>query len=73
MYPDLSKVTVHSSPYAGPIYLKLGFNRIGNVLTEHGITCIPMELLFQEKGAHQRREADGEKFKDFPIIHACPC
>ena len=46
MHPDLSKVTVHSSPYAEPIYLKLGFNKIGNVRTEHGITYIPMELLF---------------------------
>jgi len=44
--PDLSKVTVYSSPYAEPIYLKLGFNKIGNVRTEYGITYIPMELLF---------------------------
>jgi hypothetical protein len=42
--PDLSKVTVHSSPYAEPIYLKLGFNKIGNVRTENGIRYIPMEL-----------------------------
>lgn len=44
--PDLSKVTVHSSPYAEPIYLKLGFDKIGNVRKEHGIKYIPMELLF---------------------------
>jgi predicted GNAT family N-acyltransferase len=42
--PDLSKVTVHSSPYAEPIYLKMGFNKIGNARTEHGVMYIPMEL-----------------------------
>ena len=46
MNPDLSKLTVHSSPYAEPIYLKLGFNKIGHVRTERGITYIPLELLF---------------------------
>jgi hypothetical protein len=44
--PGLSKVTVHSSPYAEPIYLKMGFNKTGNARMEHGIMYIPMELLF---------------------------
>ncbi len=43
---DLKKVTVHSSRYAEPIYLKMGFHKVGNVTTERGITYIPMELLF---------------------------
>ena len=40
--PDLWKVTVHSSPYAESIYLKMGFRRIGRATTDHGITYIPM-------------------------------
>jgi hypothetical protein len=48
--PDLSKVTVHSSPYAEPVYLKMGFHKIGNATTERGITYIPMELLFEKNG-----------------------
>ena len=49
--PDLSKLTVHSSPYAEPIYLKMGFNKIGNARMEHGITYIPMELLLKDESA----------------------
>ena len=49
--PDLSKLTVHSSPYAEPIYLKMGFNKIGNAKKEQGIMYIPMELLFEKNGA----------------------
>lgn len=48
--PDLSKVTVHSSPYAEPIYLRMGFRQIGHATTDHGITYIPMELIL-EKGS----------------------
>ena len=44
--PELSKLTVHSSPYAETIYQKMGFRKTGNVTTENGITYIPMELLF---------------------------
>lgn len=44
--PDLLTVTVHSSPYAEPIYLKMGFHKVGDVTTENGITYIPMELSF---------------------------
>ena len=39
----VSKLTVHSSPYAESIYRRLGFSRTGDVTTEHGITYIPME------------------------------
>jgi len=41
--PSVSKLTVHSSPYAEPIYRKMGFDQVGDVTTEHGITYIPME------------------------------
>lgn len=45
----LSKVTVHSSPYAEPAYKRMGFRPIGDATTNHGIRYIPMEL-FLEKG-----------------------
>ena len=41
--PPVSKLTVHSSPYAEPIYRKMGFMQVGDVTTENGITYIPME------------------------------
>ena len=44
LYPELSKIKVHSSSYAEPIYQKLGFRKTGNAMTENGITYIPMEL-----------------------------
>ena len=42
--PSLSKVTVHSSPYAKAAYQKMGFRQSGDATTEHGIQFIPMEL-----------------------------
>jgi len=42
--PNLSKIDVHSSPYAEPIYQKMGFHKTGNTTTENGITYTPMEL-----------------------------
>ena len=41
--PTVSKLTVHSSRYAEPIYRKLGFYPVGDVVTDHGITYIPMD------------------------------
>lgn len=41
--PAASKLTVHSSPYAEPIYRKMGFERVGDATVEHGITYVPME------------------------------
>lgn len=49
--PPVSKLTVHSSPYAEPIYEKMGFNRIGGVTKEHGITYIPMERNLRSSGS----------------------
>lgn len=42
-HPALSKLTVHSSRYAEPIYQRLGFHRAGSLTTESGITYVPME------------------------------
>ncbi|MDJ0794073.1 MAG: GNAT family N-acetyltransferase [Woeseiaceae bacterium] len=39
----ISKLTVHSSPYAELIYEKMGFHRSGGATTDHGITYVPME------------------------------
>lgn len=47
--PELSKLTVHSSLYAKPIYQKMGFRKTGDVTTENGITFIPMELLLKSE------------------------
>ena len=47
--PALSKMTVHSSLYAEPIYQKMGFRQTGDVTTENGITYIPMELLLKDE------------------------
>ncbi|MGD8639039.1 MAG: GNAT family N-acetyltransferase [Gammaproteobacteria bacterium] len=47
----LSKVTVHSSPYAEAAYEKMGFRRIGDDTIEHGIRFIPMELLLSRTNA----------------------
>jgi hypothetical protein len=47
--PDLTYLTVHSSPFAEPIYQKLGFHKTGDATTENGITYIPMKLLFKDE------------------------
>lgn len=38
-------ITVHSSPYAGEIYRKLGFTYTDREQIEHGIRYIPMKYL----------------------------
>jgi predicted GNAT family N-acyltransferase len=43
-YPDLEKLTVHSSPYAEKIYYALGFTKSGDETEEDGIKFIPMEF-----------------------------
>ena len=50
--PAASKLTVHSSPYAGPIYRKMGFERVGGATVEHGITYIPMERDLRSADPH---------------------
>lgn len=49
--PNFSKLLAHSSPYAEPIYQKMGFRKTGSVKTENGITYIPMELLLKRENA----------------------
>ena len=41
----LSKINVHSSPYAQAAYRRMGFHPSGKVTTAHGIRYIPMELI----------------------------
>ena len=48
---DMTKITVHSSPYAEKFYLKSGFHKTGGAETDHGITYIPMELRVFEESA----------------------
>lgn len=47
--PSLSKVTVHSSPYAETAYRKMGFRRTGDDVIEHGIRYAPMALLLRDE------------------------
>lgn len=42
--PGVSKLTVHSSRSAEPIYRRMRFRQVGTVTTKNGITYIPMEL-----------------------------
>jgi predicted GNAT family N-acyltransferase len=49
--PALEQIIVHSSPYALPIYQKMGFEVTGERITENGITYIPMKLEIADKDA----------------------
>jgi len=40
--PDLKTITVNSSPFAEPIYAKMGFQATGPLQTKNGITFRPM-------------------------------
>jgi ribosomal protein S18 acetylase RimI-like enzyme len=44
--PDLTQITVNSSPYAVNIYKRLGFEAVGDQTTRDGITYIPMKMSF---------------------------
>ena len=46
--PHLSKLIVHSSPYAESIYTKMGFSKTADTRTENGITYTPMELSLKD-------------------------
>lgn len=45
MKSEITKIEVNSSPYAVPIYEKLGFKSIGKAQTKNGIIFVPMEHL----------------------------
>lgn len=47
--PALTKVTVHSSPYAEAAYRRMGFRRTGDATTAHGIRYVPMELVLEDQ------------------------
>ena len=47
--PKLSKLTVHASRNAEPIYQRMGFHPVGGVTTDHGIIYIPMERTLIDK------------------------
>lgn len=40
--PDLSRITVNSSPYAEPVYSRMGFKAMGPVRKQNGILFVPM-------------------------------
>lgn len=40
--PNLQAITVHSSPYAVPVYKRLGFQTVGTLEEENGIVYQPM-------------------------------
>ena len=42
--PGLAEVTVHSSPYAVPVYKKLGFQQLQPEQVKNGIRFVPMAL-----------------------------
>lgn len=42
--PRAKKITLNSSPYAVPFYLRLGFNVSGSDFDQKGIICTPMVL-----------------------------
>ena len=39
---SVAELSVHSSPYAVPVYLSLGFRATGDQTTENGICYVPM-------------------------------
>ena len=43
--PDVTKITVNSSPYAVEVYKKLGFNQTGEKQEKDGIIFVPMEYI----------------------------
>lgn len=49
--PGLSKLIVHSSPYAESIYEKMGFRKTGGIQHENGIEFFPMELTLEDESA----------------------
>jgi predicted GNAT family N-acyltransferase len=47
--PNLQQVEVNSSPYAVPVYERLGFRQVGPERVKNGIRFIPMVLELQEQ------------------------
>ncbi|MGI9263435.1 MAG: GNAT family N-acetyltransferase [Gammaproteobacteria bacterium] len=47
--PRAKRITLNSSPYAIPFYLRLGFHVSGGEFDQKGIICTPMVLELEEK------------------------
>jgi predicted GNAT family N-acyltransferase len=47
--PDAASITLNSSPYAMPVYLRLGFRIVGEEFDEKGLICTPMALDLGQK------------------------
>ncbi|WP_161496571.1 GNAT family N-acetyltransferase [Clostridium thermosuccinogenes] len=56
--PDLTEITVNSSPYAENIYKRLGFEPVGDKTTRDGITYIPMKMPFVSDVAIQEMQIE---------------
>jgi ribosomal protein S18 acetylase RimI-like enzyme len=46
--PDVVSITLNSSPYAIPCYLRLGFQISGDKVDQKGIICTPMQLRLKQ-------------------------
>jgi len=46
--PEQKRITVNSSPYAVPVYRRLGFHETERKKSVNGITFIPMEYLISD-------------------------
>jgi hypothetical protein len=55
----MEAITVNSSPYAVPVYEKLGFWRMGTEEIKNGIRCVPLRLNMRSV---ERRALFHEKF-----------
>jgi len=42
--PDVKRITVNSSPFAEPVYSRMGFKRTGPLQKKNGIIFVPMAL-----------------------------
>ena len=42
--PELKRITVNSSPFAEPVYSRMGFRQTGSIQEKNGITFVPMAL-----------------------------
>lgn len=45
--PKMKKIHVHSSPFAIPVYKKMGFVPTDHILEENGIRYLPMEMILK--------------------------
>jgi ribosomal protein S18 acetylase RimI-like enzyme len=63
--PGLAEISVHASPYAVPIYVKLGFRRTGERQVKNGVDFTPMALRLPNSLCCARR-IDATRAKNRP-------